>query len=670
MHDVVLVLMPYASVERPSLALGTLQACLLRAGISAHAMHATLRFADAIGLLAYEGINNSVIGHRIGEWTFAGAAFPDDDLQADEYLETLSVLLGDPPGYIEQLRTVRAMGASFVDSIAREVLLHRPRIVGCSSVFKQQAASLALLRRIRELDPSVVTMLGGGNCEGEMGWVTHQSFDWVDYVVSGEADELLAPLCRDIFAMGRDVPKSRLAPGVFGPAHRGDNAPPSGHALYARVRTMANVPEPVYDEYFDELARCHYRAYVLPGIAVETARGCWWGEKHHCSFCGISDSGMVFRAKPAAQVLAELDSLHARYGINRFVTADNIIETSYFDTLMPVLAGRDYALFYQTKANLKRRHVELLAEAGVRWIQPGIESLDDRVLPLLAKGASAAINVQLLKWCRSNGVWVLWNMLFGAPGEEDAWYAELAEWLPLIVHLQPPSAGELSAIRYNRFSPYFENAAELGLELVPAWAYRFTYPHGAEERARQAYYFTDANDVAGSDRYWMRPGVQRVNERLRDWTERFIDADASPAPTVRADAPMLTATADGERLLIRDTRPCAVAPMHVLSGLAARVYRACDAATTPSAIAAALDTPLRDVDEIVSTLRERNLVLDLGGRVLALAVDDPPAPYRTAFDFPAGLLLRTPHPDTRETWDLPLTAIFPIPSVYERSATE
>lgn len=674
MPDVSLVLMPYASVERPSVALGTLHACLERAGISTRAMHATVRFADAIGLFAYEGINSSAISHRMGEWTFAAAAFPDADLHPDEYLGTLSDILGDPPGIVDQLLEVQRIAGELIDRVAGEILDERPRIVGCSSVFQQQCASLALLRRIRELDPDVVTMLGGGNCEGIMGWVTHQSFDWVDFVVSGEADELIAPLCRDIFEHGRDVPATRLGPGVFGPAHRAHIAPPAEEALYARVTRMDVVPAPLYDEYFGELSRSRFRDHVLPGISIETARGCWWGEKHHCSFCGISDSGMVFRAKPPRQVLDELDSLSARYGINRFVTADNIIEPSYFERLMPFLAGagRDYALFYQTKANLKRQQVALLAGAGVRWIQPGIESLDDRVLPLLAKGASAAINVQLLKWCRNYGVWMLWNLLFGAPGEDDVWYEQTAEWLPLIYHLQPPSSGELSAIRYNRFSPYFEKAGEFGLDLVPFWSYRHTYPHDETRRAQQAYYFDDRRDVAGSLRPGTRRGVRLVNERLREWTSLFIDFDSAPIPTMRAGAPALTARAFGDRLIIRDTRPCAVAPLHELTPLESRIYRACDAAVMPSAIVNQLTGGI-DLDAVLAGLRERRLIHDFGGRVLALAVDDPPSPYRDPFDFPAGLLLREPPEPDLSAWDVPVTALFPAfasNSTQDRSASK
>jgi len=138
MADVVLVLMPYVSVERPSLALATLRPALLEAGISTRELYGNLRFAGEIGLTAYESINSSTLSHRLGEWTFAAAAFPDSDLRPTRYLENLTGLLGEPPGLVEQLLTVREMAGRFVDRVAREILDGRPRIVGCSSVFQQQ----------------------------------------------------------------------------------------------------------------------------------------------------------------------------------------------------------------------------------------------------------------------------------------------------------------------------------------------------------------------------------------------------------------------------------------------------------------------------------------------------------------------------------------------------
>src|SRR3954454_17752260 len=108
------------------------------------------------------------------------------------------------------MRWVRGHCVAYVEHLADAIVARRPRIVGCSSVFQQHCASLALLKRIRELKPDTVLLMGGANCEGEMGVETVRTFPWVDCVVSGEADGMFPELCRTLLAQGRDADPAAL----------------------------------------------------------------------------------------------------------------------------------------------------------------------------------------------------------------------------------------------------------------------------------------------------------------------------------------------------------------------------------------------------------------------------------------------------------------------------
>src|SRR5689334_21736757 len=101
---------------------------------------------------------------------------------------------------------------------------------------------------------------------------------------------------------------------------------------------------------------------------------------------------------------------------------------------MPRLVGdaRRYELVYETKSNLRKDEVELLAAAGVSELQPGIESFSTPVLERMGKGATRLLNVQVLKWCAELGVKVSWNLLYGFPGEDPREYEAMAELLPLL----------------------------------------------------------------------------------------------------------------------------------------------------------------------------------------------------------------------------------------------
>ena len=146
----------------------------------------------------------------------------------------------------------------------------------------------------------------------------------------------------------------------------------------AYVRDMDALPVPKFDDFFRQARRAGVEDSVH--LAAESARGCWWGAKAHCKFCGLNGNSMAFRAKSGERTARELRQLRQEYGIKRFMMTDNILDMKYFDSLLPILEPDGLELFYEIKSNLKREHVERLARAGVRWVQPGVESLDSGTL--------------------------------------------------------------------------------------------------------------------------------------------------------------------------------------------------------------------------------------------------------------------------------------------------
>src|SRR5580704_8186017 len=161
---VCLVSMPYASLTRPSLALGLLSAILAAEGFQVKAAHANLWFAESVGLRLYQQAESSPIVFLSGEWTFAAAAFADDprrEAKDAEYLRQVREeflrqqregyqaaiqILGRNPAdaIVRDLWALRAAATLFVDEVARRVLATGARVVGCTSTFEQHVASLAL----------------------------------------------------------------------------------------------------------------------------------------------------------------------------------------------------------------------------------------------------------------------------------------------------------------------------------------------------------------------------------------------------------------------------------------------------------------------------------------------------------------------------------------------
>ena len=632
---VCLVNMPFSAIMRPSIGLSLLQSALRGAGIDTRVLYANLCFAESVGAGVHELICELGPEKLLGEWVFAGAASPEleadpDNIQAlaraaDPQGRAASSLAQLMPGVslADLLIELRRMAPNFIDWTARVVLATEPQIVGCTSLYQQHTAALALLRRIRQLAPQVVTMIGGANCEGPMGQVVARRFPWVDVVVSGEADELIVPLVQELSKNGRHFDPKALPTGVITADH-GSRGP----APRAKVREMDRLPIPDYDDYFLAVQASPIGQWIEPALLMETSRGCWWGEVAHCTFCGLNGSGMGYRSKSPERALFELDALAGRYGSRRFEMVDNILDMGYLKNVLPTLAerGAPYGLFYETKANLKREQVEQLVRGGVYAIQPGIESLHDEALERVDKGCSVMHNVQLLKWSRQFGLKLMWNLLTGLPGEEDRWWSETAGWLHKVEHLEPPSG--VTPIHFQRYSPYHFRAADFGLALAPSGVYRHLFALPEEELAELAYYFEDragAVPAKGEGRRQLEAAVDRWRQAwatpLR--TTPFGLQDARPRLEWRR-------TEDGD-VHVFDSRRCATAAGHRLTGAAASIHLALESATGRGALLRRLEKrgfERSELEDALATLDRHQLLLEQRGKLIALAVDANPAAPR------------------------------------------
>ena len=132
---------------------------------------------------------------------------------------------------------------------------------------------------------------------------------------------------------------------------------------------------------------------------------------------------------------------------------------------------------YEIKANISRDDAAALAAAGIRWVQPGVESFSDHILELMRKGTTGALNIQLLKWLKEFGITPYYNLLVGFPGEVDADYEEMIAVLPSLYHLTPPVRSKSMTVSVHRFAPFFNEPERWGIRGTrPAWYYRHLIP--------------------------------------------------------------------------------------------------------------------------------------------------------------------------------------------------
>ena len=545
----------------------------------------------------------------VGEWLFSVAAFraaaPDPDSHFVAELATdLSYLAVSPAELRSRLTRLREVDVpAFLDSLVEAVPWHEMAVVGFSSTFQQNAASFALARRLKELHPNIFTVFGGANFDGDMGPEFVRAFDFIDAAIIGEADEAF-PRLLSALAAGTDL---RAVPGI---ALRVDGALSVTPPL-PPIRDLDDLPAPDYEDYF---TLAETLGILAPGqrhgtwLPIETSRGCWWGAKHHCTFCGLNATTMQFRAKSASRVLDELAEQARRYRSFHFEAVDNILEPSYLKDLFPRLAETEagYELFYEVKANLDREQLKLMARAGVAHIQPGLESLSSHVLGLMRKGVRAVQNVNMLRWCQYYGIRVSWNLLWGFPGETEQDYLDQAAVIPRLYHLQPPESAD--RIWLERFSPLFTGHDTRSLTgKMPERSYRYVYPDDVDlERVAYFFDYKDEGDVAAE-------AYAAVRGAVAAWSGAWL-ADSPPR---------LTYSAAPHFVQISDQRHQGHDGTYTFEDTLADLYLACGTKpTTAAAVRRKLDLRLPEeaIQDVFAEFERRGLMFIDGQFALALAL--------------------------------------------------
>jgi ribosomal peptide maturation radical SAM protein 1 len=603
---IALINMPFSAIELPSIALTQLKAVVDRrfgpkVDVEIHYLsHDVCRY---LGLDLYRMICDEASHSGLGDWLFRDLAFPGEPDGVEAYSRRFFPAR-DRRRELFELALARRPGLGpLLDELIDRHRLDRADVVGFTSMFSQNVASFALARRLKERNPGMITVLGGANAEAPMGIEIARRVDAVDYVFSGPA-LLSFPALVGCLLDGDPAPAERLN-GVFTRANCHGSIGPIGDEL--------DIDEEVpldYGPFLDGFERTLAGEPVEPILLFETSRGCWWGERAHCTFCGLNGSTMKFRAMRPDLALGLIRGLLEYVPrVRRFSCVDNIMPKDYprevFARLSPPPGA---SFFYEVKADLTGEELRWLAAGGVDSVQPGIEALSTSTLKLMRKGTTSVRNIQFLKLCREAGVRPAWNLLVGFPGEGEDVFAKYVEDLPRLVHLEPPSG--VYPIRFDRFSPYFVQAAHYGLELQPLDLYRFTYPWSDDALANVAYYFADRN-VAAPYFAAMAKWIGRLRRAQTLWRERW---NGGEPPALRFEREGGTT--------VRDTRSGA-AVVHDVGESGRRLLERLE---EPASVADVAE--LGDAD--LAPLRARGLIFEDGQRLVSLVFPAQPAKETSA----------------------------------------
>jgi radical SAM superfamily enzyme YgiQ (UPF0313 family) len=287
----------------------------------------------------------------------------------------------------------------------------RISLLGISVISPTQAiASLTLGLLIKKRFPRIHVTIGGQ-------WVTlyrdailekKELFRCFDSMIVFEGESALCALVRRLEA-GQEISS---IPNVI------VQSAVAGAGLSSREEDMDLLPCPD----FDGLPIREYDGSRDGEISLtfETSRGCYWSK---CAYCvDLPLPKPSYRRKGPALAVNDMQELRKRYGAGYLLFGDPGLSPRQMLELSQEILKKRLDIGWWTMARLdpgfNRKLFDLARRAGLRQVNFGFESANDRVCGLLDKGNMKARSSRIIKDCAAAGIKVDLQTMLGLPGEK------------------------------------------------------------------------------------------------------------------------------------------------------------------------------------------------------------------------------------------------------------
>ena len=311
------------------------------------------------------------------------------------------------------------------DHLAHVVAERAPDVAAVTMMSVDYNPAMRSLKVIREVDPKIVTMVGGAHPT----IMPQELLDspLIDYIFTGEAEETF-PDALNKLERGKPLP--RLIPGTHPDL---DAIPYADHALFLEEwRRQGYEPTSPEAPFVSELPP--------PFVTLIAGRGCMY----NCSYCQPAERqifGRKVRRRSVQNVLGELAQLQEQYAFRSFMFHDDCL-TEDRDWVIAfceayMAAGFKQPFFCQSRADIIVKNedmVALMAKAGLRGYLIGFESGSDRVLRFIHKGTKRWQNIEAAKICRKYGISIWANYMLGLPTETKE---EVLETISMLKEIDP-----------------------------------------------------------------------------------------------------------------------------------------------------------------------------------------------------------------------------------------
>lgn len=509
--SVLLVSMPFAETSIPSIQLALLESYLKERDINITTKHLYLKTAEFYGLNNYNYLINSPSDSYIAQMVFSKYIFPEHwkkNIDKFRYLYE-NIICNDEfakkfpfEKYVEKSDSFFTWSFSQVDWKPYD-------IIGFTLNYGQFLPSLALAKKIKETYPEKSIVFGGSTTINELGKKVLKTFDWIDFIISGEGEESL-------LLLSSDYNNYQSIPGLI---YR-DNEDIIWNENDNYI-DLNNLPYPNFQSYYQNLSivsdevKQYYSLYGR--LPIELSRGCWWNK---CTFCNLRAYNKKYREKTIERFIEELTYLSDTYKILTFQIIGNTLPQHDFRKFCEQLIklGKDFDFYIEARAGqLKSEDYSLLKKAGFNHIQTGIETFSSNYLKKINKGVRVIDNIAALKYCRENSIKNIYNIIVNYPNEEPRDFEETEKNIELFKqYLDPP---QISKFIVGFESPIYEHYEKFNIEkLEPKTIDTIMYPPEILENKFYFFYQFKRKHPARENNW-----KQLVNEWKTEHEKRAIE---------------------------------------------------------------------------------------------------------------------------------------------------
>lgn len=298
-----------------------------------------------------------------------------------------------------------------IKDIVSEVLARRPGIIGITTWTHLYHVCCELAQAFKREAPGIPILLGGPHVT-IFPAETLAEESAADYVVFGEG-ELSARELMDALTRGE-----KDFSAIAGLAWRGEEGPQK-NADRPLTRDLGELPLP--DRELMGIERYPLRAWDgEPMTTMMTSRGC----PYACTYCFKGLFGRRYITTPNERIIAEMDAIHARYGITHFYFVDDLFVVNvhrlleFTEEMSRHKAGYRWQCLARVD-RLQQEHYAAMAAAGCSKIHFGIETGDPEVMMRVDKEATLEEVRQSVRWCDEAGIMAKGYFMIGLPGDTE-----------------------------------------------------------------------------------------------------------------------------------------------------------------------------------------------------------------------------------------------------------